>query len=108
MIVKGTLQVDVDPKDVIRSLLDIELGGGDLITEPSEVSDDLTRYYILHHVSHGPHTVEEKKSITLDKYKYIYNLIQVLQYLGIPPTPPKPTRGTVMCKERSGGIFKWF
>jgi hypothetical protein len=105
MIVTGKINVEVDPKEVIKSLLDIELGGGTLGSEPSEVSED-TKYYIQHHVDSGPHTVIEKKYISLKQYKYIHHLSEILKHMGI---VPPPNVSLIKMKERPGSnIFGWF
>jgi hypothetical protein len=106
MIVTGKINVEVDPKEVIKSLLDKELGGGTLGSEPSEVSEELTKYYIEHHVDSGPHTVIEKKYISLEEYKFIYNLTEILKHMGIVLPPRVPS---IQMKARPGSsIFGWF
>lgn len=72
MKVKGSITVDVDPKDVIQGLLNQELNTN------QECFEREGSYYIVEQSSHRPIIYTE---ISKERYDYILSLKKVLNHL---------------------------
>lgn len=83
MIVRATasLNVSIDPKEVIKSLLEQELGNGIIGEEAFNEGDRNNLFFIERYESHGPHQLPIKEYIPEERYNYIVHLVCVLDYL---------------------------
>ena len=68
-------EVTIDPIDVIKKLIDAEMG------RDSWVSKDKNKYYIFYDEYYGPRSITIKELISKEKYEYIQHLKCVLNHL---------------------------
>ena len=70
-------KVDVNPKDVIEELIDIEIGYRNWIFMKNN------KYYVGSEKSAGSHSFDTKEEISKEKYEYVESLKNVLKYIDL-------------------------
>ena len=68
-------KVEIDPIDVLESLIEKEIGRRSWVFEKSG------KYFIGYEVSAGCHSINEKKEIGKDFYDYIRSLQNIIKYI---------------------------
>ena len=68
-------KVNVNPKSVIKQLIDNQIGRNGWIFEED------SKYYKGSEFSAGPHSIDEKEEIEKEKYDYIIALQMILKKL---------------------------
>lgn len=70
-----TQPVSIDPIDVIKNLIDDEIGQGNWLFEEDG------KYYLGYEISAGTHAIDRREEITEDNYKYVKALELILANL---------------------------